>query len=44
MARPAREWVVDGTYHVFSRGSNKQAIFFLDEDRVDHLRCLQRVL
>ncbi len=33
-----------GIYHVFSRGSNKQAIFFFDEDRVDLLRCLARVV
>ena len=44
MARQRRDWVVDGIYHVFSRGSNKQAIFFLDEDRIDLLRCLDRVL
>lgn len=44
MARPLRDWIDDGTYHVFSRGSNRQAIFFLDEDRLDLLRCLARVV
>ncbi len=44
MARPVREWQDDGVYHVFSRGSNKQAIFRSDEDRSDLLRCLERVL
>jgi len=44
MARPKRDWVDDGIYHVFSRGSNKQAIFFRDDDRIDLLQCLGRVL
>ncbi len=39
-----REWVDDGIYHVFSRGSNRQAISRDDEDRADLLRCLVRVL
>ena len=44
MARPRRDWIDDGIYHVFSRGSNKQAIFRRDDDRMDLLRCLDRVL
>ena len=35
MARSAREWVVDAIYHVFSRGSNRQAIFLNDGDYVE---------
>jgi REP element-mobilizing transposase RayT len=31
-------------YHVFSRGSNRQAIFSFDSDRVDFLMCLDRVV
>jgi len=32
MARAVREWVADAIYHVFSRGSNRQAIFLNDGD------------
>jgi REP element-mobilizing transposase RayT len=32
MARPRREWIEGGIYHVFSRGSNRQAIFLNDGD------------
>jgi len=35
MAREIREWVVDAIYHLFSRGSNRQAIFLNDGDYVD---------
>jgi putative transposase len=44
MARPKREWVEDGIYHAFSRGSNKRAVFYDDDDRRDLLLCLERVL
>jgi putative transposase len=42
MARPQRAFVPNGVYHVFSRGSNRQAIFAFDGDRVDFLECLRR--
>jgi REP-associated tyrosine transposase len=35
MARPAREWVEGAIYHVFARGSNRQAIFLNDGDYVE---------
>jgi len=35
MPRPAREWIEGGIYHVFSRGSNRQAIFLNDGDYVE---------
>ncbi len=35
MARRAREWVDGAIYHVFSRGSNRQAIFLNDGDYVE---------
>jgi putative transposase len=44
MPRARREFVAGGIYHVFSRGSNRQAIFRLDSDRVDFLACLERVV
>lgn len=44
MGRPPRELVPGGIYHVFSRGSNRQAIFAFDSDRVDFLECLGRVV
>jgi putative transposase len=31
-------------YHVFSRGSNRQAIFRYDTDRIDFLMCFERVV
>lgn len=43
MGRPLREWVAGGVYHVFSRGSNRQAIFLYDSDRIDLLACFTRV-
>jgi putative transposase len=42
--RPPREFAAGGTYHVFSRGSNRQAIFRFDTDRDDFLMCLHRVV
>jgi REP element-mobilizing transposase RayT len=44
MGRPRREFVAGGVYHVYSRGSNRQAIFTFDSDRVDFLGCLDRVV
>ena len=35
MARPKREWVEGSIYHVFSRGSNRQAIFLNEGDYSD---------
>ena len=33
-----------GIYHVFSRGSNRQAIFAYDGDRADFIECLARAV
>ncbi len=44
MTRQPREFVENGIYHVYSRGSNRQAIFELDGDRIDFLRCLERAV
>jgi len=35
MARTRRDWIEGGIYHVFSRGSNRQAIFLNDGDYVE---------
>lgn len=35
MARPTREWIEGAIYHVYSRGSNRQAIFLNDGDYVE---------
>jgi putative transposase len=35
MPRERREWLEGGIYHVFSRGSNRQAIFLNDDDYVE---------
>lgn len=35
MARGRREWVDGAIYHVFSRGSNRQAIFLNDRDYIE---------
>jgi hypothetical protein len=35
MGRATREWVIGAIYHVFSRGSNRQAIFLNDGDYVE---------
>lgn len=37
MPRPPRAWVPGGIYHVFSRGSNRHALFLYDKDRIDLL-------
>jgi putative transposase len=44
MGRAPRDFVHGGVYHVYSRGSNQQAIFVFDSDRVDFLSCLDRVV
>ena len=44
MGRAPREVVEGGVYHVFSRGSNRQAIFAFDSDRADFLDCVSRVV
>jgi putative transposase len=44
MARDRRAFTPDGIYHLFSRGSNRQAIFAFDTDRADFLNCLDRVV
>jgi putative transposase len=44
MGRPRREFTPGRTYHVFSRGSNRGAIFRFDSDRIDFLDCLERVV
>lgn len=44
MGRAPREIAAGETYHVFSRGSNRQAIFRYDSDRVDFLECLTQVV
>ena len=35
MARPTRQWIEGSLYHVFSRGSNRQAIFLNEGDYVE---------
>ena len=44
MGRMPRQFQPGEIYHVFSRGSNKQAIFRYDSDRIDFLGCLERVV
>lgn len=44
MSRAPRDFIPGATYHVFSRGSNRQAIFRYDSDRVDFLMCLDAVI
>lgn len=35
MSRPRREWIEGSLYHVFARGSNRQAIFLNDGDYLE---------
>ena len=35
MARPRRSWIEGSVYHVFARGSNRQAIFLNEADYVE---------
>ena len=44
MGRAPRQFVAGATYHVWSRGSNRQPIFLHDRDRDDFLGCLGRVV
>jgi REP element-mobilizing transposase RayT len=44
VGRAPRHFVPGGIYHLYSRGSNRQAIFTFDSDRVDFLHCLERVI
>ena len=44
MGRMRRDFVAGGIYHVYSRGSNRQAIFRYDSDRIDFLDCFERVV
>jgi putative transposase len=44
MPRKPREWVAGGTYHVFTRGSNRHALFLYDGDRYDFLDLLAVVV
>jgi len=44
MAREPREFVSGAIYHIYSRGSNRQAIFAFDSDRTDFLECVSRVV
>ena len=43
MSRAPRAWVPGGTYHLFSRGSNRSALFLYDHDRSDLLDYLTTV-
>ncbi|NTV81041.1 MAG: hypothetical protein HGA24_06425 [Candidatus Aminicenantes bacterium] len=42
MARPLRIEFAGAFYHVFSRGDQKQPIFFADDDRFYFLHCLRK--
>ena len=44
MGRSPRHFVAGGIYHVYSRGSNRQAIFTFDSDRFEFLYCLERAV
>ncbi len=44
MARSPRAFEPGDIYHVFTRGSNRQAVFLYDTDRTDFLDCLSRVV
>ena len=44
MARPHREELEDGIFHVFARGNAKEAIYVDDADREVYLRILGRVI
>jgi putative transposase len=43
MPRARRNFTAGGIYHVYSRGSNRQALFRFDADRLDFLSCFERV-
>jgi len=44
MGRAPREFISGAAYHLYARGSNRQAIFRFDADRLDFLECLSRVV
>jgi putative transposase len=44
MPRRPRDFAPHTAYHVFARGSNRQAIFAFDSDRIDFLSCLERAV
>jgi putative transposase len=44
MARPLREEVENGVFHVYARGNAKQAIYLDDLDRQTYLRLFGRVV
>jgi REP element-mobilizing transposase RayT len=44
MPRPNRTWIEEAPYHVFSRGSNRQAIFLNDVDFVDFEHLLRAAI
>jgi putative transposase len=44
MPRARRDWVPGGIYHVFSRGSNRHALFVYDHDRLDLLQYVATVV
>jgi len=44
VSRAPREFLEGAIYHVYSRGSNRQAIFAFDSDRTDFLECVSRVV
>jgi putative transposase len=44
VARPLREEVEDGIFHVFARGNAKEAIYLDDADRETYLRLLGLVI
>ncbi len=44
MPRKPRNWKPGGTYHVFSRGSNRQALFLTKADRIDFLAYAEMVV
>jgi putative transposase len=44
VSRAPREFFEGAIYHVYSRGSNRQAIFAFDSDRTDFLECVNRVV
>jgi putative transposase len=43
MARAPRQFAPGETYHIWSRGSNRQPIFAFESDRAEFLACFDRV-
>lgn len=44
MPRPPREFIDGAYYHLYARGSNRQAISIVDADRADFVACLEHAL